>query len=548
MILNRDTVGSILLSHGDDLRTKNFELVQIPSDFSMTEILLDRNELLVVEEPFVSYTGISELNLIVSCPDLYDILELGQGFLVCAGGSVLRSMIEMRDNSHRGDIDFFFSGIDPVRAERILRDIVRWFSKEKKGRWYGSRNQNVTTIWVDFISPENRNLTTKDILDNGVKYQFIHRVYPTKASIIGGFDISACMFLYDGNDFYGLPLSVFALRTGYIIVDLSRRSPSFEKRLKKYVNMYGFGLIIPCRSTNSILSALENSLFKSIEVPTFVIGGNLKVQVLQGEVFLTQRSEKRLWSEPNDYDAGEFYAQKTAISNTIMAVNNKISMISWTGITEMELFDSPVINYMSEEEIKDRLYKINNSGSKDLGALYRWAGRERCYVKGYKITTADFPDVSFGRLKLHLDRNLSNLFYPDLSCDEVNIICKVATERCLSYASMTCIKALKGSPVTWLGPYDNPGRQFTSSFNPISGGVSWYNPKIRAPLYIGIPHNIYIQLRILQKYGSKFIKPFGRDVLNLICKEIWNMMALRGKLILNIEGTEITEEIFPTGI
>jgi len=88
----------------------------------------------------------------------------------------------------------------------------------------------------------------------------------------------------------------------------------------------------------------------------------------------------------------------------------------------------------------------------------------------------------------------------------------------------------------WLGMNDSPGRQFTASFHPIAEIGSWYNPKIRRSLYIGVHPDVWMTLRRCQKRGKNQDSPLGiltRDALRLICRQVWILIAeeARRKLI-----------------
>ena len=51
--------------------------------------------------------------------------------------------------------------------------------------------------------------------------------------------------------------------------------------------------------------------------------------------------------------------------------------------------------------------------------------------------------------------------------------------------------------IEWLT--ENPGRQWTGSFQPLPTGMAWYPEEFRRPLQIGIPHAVYCLLRCAQK-------------------------------------------------
>ena len=59
-----------------------------------------------------------------------------------------------------------------------------------------------------------------------------------------GFDIDSCTFGFDGEKVWTLPRGRRALNKRYNLVDLSRRSLTYEYRLQKY-SKRGFGVRIP---------------------------------------------------------------------------------------------------------------------------------------------------------------------------------------------------------------------------------------------------------------------------------------------------------------
>jgi hypothetical protein len=74
--------------------------------------------------------------------------------------------------------------------------------------------------------------------------QIILRLYKSPAEILAGFDIDCACFLYNGNSVWGNPRGVAALKAQANLVDMTRRSPSYEVRLAKYSNR-GFEVSVP---------------------------------------------------------------------------------------------------------------------------------------------------------------------------------------------------------------------------------------------------------------------------------------------------------------
>jgi len=163
--------------------------------------------------------------------------------LVVAGGSIFQSL----HHAWTDDVDFFFVDENQERLtradsdsevkavyDRALASIIsyltnRWFNDPLNGNYdeddsivYVARGEFVTTI---YLSRGN---------GNEYKYQFIHRMYPSVGSILGGFDLGPAMVAYDGAQIVATELGAWSSLARTLIIDISRRSTSFEYRLKKY--------------------------------------------------------------------------------------------------------------------------------------------------------------------------------------------------------------------------------------------------------------------------------------------------------------------------
>lgn len=547
-VINREVVRAILTAHADDLRTRNFKLVKATESSSGRAPKIDKNDLFVVGGRFRHHapTEAAIRSLRENFSHLDKFLSFLPGSIVCAGGAVLSSMTRSR----AADADIFFHSTTVKEAEEAVRNCVRWLCEERKGLWYGFRNQNVTTLFVlgeevaqqlelDRISPFQRKMA---IIEEGEKYQFIHRVFPNKGAVIGGFDLSACMFMYDGFEILALPLSNFALETGCIIADLSRRSPSFEMRLRKYCNKYGFGIIVPCRPIADVFRVLEDSPFTAASYH-ITVGGCMRVFVKNGrEATFAERLFAKQESDVADYDSGEQNYRFLPTINSIMAIQGKTDLISWEGDSENALFNNPSLNYLHGEKLKEKLsimeFQIKTRRVCDLSTLYRWIGEKRTYSKNPEadaIKESNFPDVHFvpKDAREHLRTEAMRRFtWPAFDKNEIYILCRVVEQRCERMQAILGANALTGMRVTWLDMDQNPGRQFTASFRPDPNITGWYNPKMRRPLQIGIPNDVYVQLRLLQLKVKEIIPQFGKDSMHLICQSLWELYAEEGRELL----------------
>lgn len=198
------------------------------------------------------------------------ILDKYRGKLVVAGGAVFRSF---RNILEKTDLDFFFINCTKEEIMNILKDIRNSFFPKKIGCL---RNLRTTTFII-----EDRNMGEMGMdnlgeneTDFGTKYQFIHsRSYPNVASVIGGFDITIAACLYDGESFYTTTLGEISLKYCFNIVDPSRRSTTYEQRLRKYSRYCS--IIFPFLTRSHLIKmGIENGMETS--------GKNVKVEVLKG--------------------------------------------------------------------------------------------------------------------------------------------------------------------------------------------------------------------------------------------------------------------------
>jgi hypothetical protein len=182
-------------------------------------------------------------------PGVKELLLHFYGRIVAAGGAIFRRFNKL--DAEGGDIDLFF--IDPEaesdtisdaeksqRATALLEDAVAFLTNS----WMNDPDFN----YSDNVDPEPRNVryvlvtrnefvTTVHLIhfrEETIKIQFIHRLYPNVGSILGGFDLTPCMVAYDGYRILTIEIGAWSVFGALLIVDISRRSTSFEHRLHKY--------------------------------------------------------------------------------------------------------------------------------------------------------------------------------------------------------------------------------------------------------------------------------------------------------------------------
>ena len=148
--------------------------------------------------------------------------------ILMAGGHICAMLSSKYDADIYGiDLDLFIYGIkDKNIANRKLEQLISYFDET-----HGIYSLNISKNCVSLQ------------LGIGMRIDIVLRLYNTKSEILHGFDIGASAVGWDGEEILFTTLSKFTYDYQTIIVDLSRRSTTFEKRLVKYVNRTRYNLI-----------------------------------------------------------------------------------------------------------------------------------------------------------------------------------------------------------------------------------------------------------------------------------------------------------------
>jgi hypothetical protein len=482
------------------------------------------------------------------------LLKEFKGNIVAAGGAITKSILTEigRKECWFNDIDFFFYNLTIEDADnlriRAIQFLIHKLSQQENTTFHVKRNVYTTTLYATI---EERKI---------VQYQFIHRIYPDISSIIGGFDISACMIAYDGDDLYTTPLSYWSIKNAAIIVDTKRRSTSFEYRLKKYQRYY-FKLLLPGLSEHTMLlflseydkqkDELVSSIKKLINASKYKLycklpkllefKGNIMYDLQKREnilpyLLLTQKSygtlittksfnreiiEDRFVDKISDYHDVKSHPKHFASMNAQMLRSNKLHSVC-SVITIDNINGVNDVNNVLDILVHDIYHPntlfgdaiIEDYKSKVEGVRKEYYHCREDEDPGYS-KNIDFYKVSryFGELTPEAIKNRdSNEYdvYRDIMID------KMMTNN------KTCNENLKG--VKWIT--QNPGRQWTSSINPIiKDPREWYGKHYR-PVLTGIPEEIENTLRLmrLEKTESVWIN-VNDDIFSLICLHLLKLYA-----------------------
>ena len=155
--------------------------------------------------------------------------------LFIAGGAICSIIKNSADFSDNTDIDIFIYGLNITDANAKINECFKIIK----------HNNSYSKIIIN-----NHSITIKN---KDYKIQFILRLYTNKAQIISGFDLGSSAVGFDGKRLYFTELAAFAYKSMYNIVDLNRRSTTYELRLTKYLYR-GFNIILPDLDLSKIVN------------------------------------------------------------------------------------------------------------------------------------------------------------------------------------------------------------------------------------------------------------------------------------------------------
>ena len=230
-----------------------------------------------------------------------------QGKLCVAGGAVANHLHlqpkvkerNVRSPTESRDADLFFYGVSEVEANLILKDCIALLCSTPEYVGYDEDNKHENTLKPNQIYYVHSRIERNEKYVNvhfarkcynhigGYNmtyrvYQFVLRIYPTLDSIIGAFDVPYCSVLWDGVNFYGTEIATWCAKSGILVANISRRSPSFSYRLVKYCKRFNLKLYFPGLSQDFYKMAdiapnfeeLKAKIMNAFKETKFRIGGH----------------------------------------------------------------------------------------------------------------------------------------------------------------------------------------------------------------------------------------------------------------------------------
>lgn len=354
--------------------------------------------------------------------------------VLIAGGCVGEFIFS---NSNVNDVDIFIYGLTP---EQATTRIIKLFTEITENLYSIKKAENKRSDYTPTEDTHEFRRTQGAITMDG-KYQVILRLYQTKSEILHGFDLGSSAVGFDGENLLFTTLSKFSYEYCCNIVDTTRRSTTYELRLRKYFER-GFKIIVP----NLDISKLRNDLWEDYETSeacklpflpflfNYVDGKAIYVYR-----FLEKKSKVDTDSSDYDMDVSQIIAFK---KNVEFLLNNETERIVYFSENIKEILLEPSVfryNYLKS------LY--NDLEDKCLSNKFPRYTIPK-YVKGENIVERILKSDE-DELSQIMDSQLETTYKLAQQFENSSKVVKFKTE--------------------------NPGSQLTSSFNPIIEDVKvWY--------------------------------------------------------------------------
>lgn len=238
--------------------------------------------------------------------------------IVLAGGCISNVINSNCSDKFVTDIDLFVYGLNKDDAITKISTIISNLQEYCKDNF----TSDMYILKNDYVITLIPTVKSKRIF----KTQIILRLYKNIHEILIGFDVDSCCVGYDGKNILLTPRSLNAFKTGYNVIDLTRRSPSYESRLYKYYKR-GFGIYIPFEyqnKNNKLYFINQNSL--GLDKLLYLIKYNKIKNLNKFLNIMTQRVNKRFKNDSfASYEEQELIFDEDDIRNEIVKYNKRIT-------------------------------------------------------------------------------------------------------------------------------------------------------------------------------------------------------------------------------
>lgn len=420
--------------------------------------------------------------------------EVDRTNVLIAGGSVGHFMYSK--DSFTGDVDMFVFGLKnseeaTARAQRLLNDLVqakkieviKKYNEREKGKWCRTPEMEIKLV---------RNANGVSMWLGSTHYQVIFRLYKSEAEVLYGFDLgSSAIGLSAQNKFLFTVLSRFSYEHRVNIVDTTRRSTTYEKRLLKYFEgARRFEIILPYFDLSKLSTKYfeyggrEMAIMPTLVLNyTFLTGNRIGVQsfkILHNGVVAT-----------SDYDLDDLHEFNVLQLNMAALVKNEPDKLYYYNETTV------LVNAEEKKESED------DDAEESRKKKRKVENEEKTFVENF--FKAD-PNLSVKSIQYFYDRISSNvwekgdfrygllkkfcepevvkhvtteLFVNDVENKEKVVKEAVTKQMDVMLERFSEMKIAKNFEIKWRT--ENPGTHLTSSFNPIfETPEKWYGEYYKA--------------------------------------------------------------------
>jgi hypothetical protein len=308
------------------------------------------------------------------------------------------------------------------------------------------------------------------------------------------------MIYYDGGNLYTNTFGAFSLASGTIIGDVSRRSPSYESRITKYMEEKGLSLLL-CNTSARELVQRASSRFgdgTSVHVP-IVQGLVLKVNIKGAKLLLNSNATRG------------FEGVIRVVCRREMSSDYFLYSIDWSDAEghNVRMATLGQMDQLVWQCAKDGIATFPLPQGDRMENLRR---RKSCSLNQIRML---WPNMEF----VHLRRAVGGLEFMFTSA-RLNVMIEEVQQAMLKVEQARASGAAK---IEWIT--ENPGQQWSGTFRPMVTALTWYNTDYCKPLRIGIPHPVYSLLRCAQKRHQSALSCINRDILKLILHWVCNLMV-----------------------
>ena len=416
------------------------------------------------------------------------LLDLFKGNLAIAGGFFTAGRPEYND-----DVDFFVHSCDEKRANEIIKESVRYIVMNSDKLITIEHSMHVVNV-VETLRADH------DIVVHR-KYQFILRLYPSLDTILGGFDLGCSMVAYDGDRIMATPLGAYTLVNNRIIIDISRRSTTFSKRLAKY-RQRGFSVVFPGFHKDTRFTNNEGTTEALEKIKAIAAQYNLEFRAYSFEYDYhgctdppERLSVERAFETSSDIHFMDFKIQE-------YTPNHSILLPPKPNKSPCELCDyGPAATYHLEESNLSALMNL-----RDEGVMVKSIASKRTFEAAW--------EQIFGVVKIQCKMD-----YQEIDRDECYSLIKETLQenvrrfgvfRDQKYNTpdwLANIEAFRDRRIAEMRPKliglqwitQNPGRQWTSSINPALIGARQFYGKFYTPAYVILSPDVETVVRLVLK-------------------------------------------------